>query len=49
MKETAKTKDEWVRCTKCGHKLFKTAEPNKRGVYIEIKCHSCKEIQKIEL
>lgn len=36
---------EWVRCGKCGRKLFKI-EKNSclDNLEIEIKCHSCKEI-----
>lgn len=33
---------EWVRCRKCGHKLFKGA-----GGWHEVKCHSCKEINDV--
>lgn len=38
--------DNWIRCGKCGHKLGRV---NGEGIcllapIIEIKCHSCKEI-----
>lgn len=33
---------EWIRCRKCGHKLFKGA-----GGWHEVKCHSCKEINDV--
>ena len=40
---------EWVTCPSCGHKLFKVdgyGIPSGWGCvcYIEVKCHSCKEI-----
>lgn len=34
--------DTWVRCPKCGHKLFKGATG-----WHEVKCHSCKTITEI--
>ena len=35
--------DGWVRCGECGHKLFKITGRTTRGE-IEIKCHSCKQL-----
>lgn len=53
MKETVTRNDEWQRCKKCGHKLFRKIKmrenPDKKMVLIEVKCHSCKEINLIEL
>lgn len=50
---------KWVRCPKCGHKLFRVMTPSTiiheyrmgvRGEHlIEIKCHSCKEISEISV
>lgn len=43
---------EWFRCRKCGHKLFRITDWGYGGggyVTLEIKCHSCKEVQKITL
>lgn len=41
--EKVRNNEVWVRCPKCGHKLFKAIEPRIiNGV--EIKCHSCKNI-----
>lgn len=42
-------KDEWVRCGRCKHKMFKIAKEYKQkgstpSVGIEIKCKSCKAI-----
>ena len=34
--------ENWVRCKKCGHKLFKADGAG--NVTIEVKGHSCKEI-----
>lgn len=42
----------WCRCGKCGRKLFHIADcghGNGGYVVIEIKCHSCKEINDISL
>ena len=39
--------DKWIRCKRCGHKLGRMLEDtgdNKNVFNIEIKCHSCKEI-----
>lgn len=51
MQETKKRinpDDGWVRCRKCGHKLFKVVQKGKEpDGKIEIKCHSCKEINPI--
>lgn len=42
--------DDWVRCPKCGHKLFrKIGNKSDSEIKIEIKCHSCKEITEIAL
>lgn len=43
-------KDKWIRCRKCGHKLGKAVGKwNKHNSFpaIEIKCHSCKELNYI--
>ena len=48
MQETRKAliKDGWVVCSKCGHKLGRVIEGQlPKG--LEIKCHSCKEINLI--
>lgn len=41
-------KDGWFRCAKCGHKLGRTAgawdDSRRFFPAIEIKCHSCKSI-----
>ena len=41
--------DEWVVCSKCGHKLFrltdKTYEKKDKEV-LEVKCHSCKALNR---
>ena len=42
-------KDEWVRCGACGHKLFKLTDEkykSKREEVLEIKCHSCKVLNR---
>ena len=47
------TKDKWVRCPNCGHKLFRIvkdididkAEKNR----LEVKCHSCKSIVEVDI
>ena len=46
-----KEKDNWQKCPKCGHKLFKKIDINddKNKKIIEIKCHSCKKITLISL
>lgn len=38
--------EEWVRCPKCGHKLFRILRPcgAESVPSIEIKCSSCKAI-----
>lgn len=39
----ATTKNEnWVRCSGCGHKLFKG-----KGGWHEVKCHSCKTVNEV--
>ena len=51
MQETKnRNADEWVRCKKCGHKLFKviSRETSDKRVVMEVKCHSCKEINIIK-
>lgn len=43
------SKDEWVRCGNCGHKLFKLTDrkyQRKPEKIIEIKCHSCKVLNR---
>lgn len=43
-------RDKWIRCGKCGHKLGKAVgEWSTRSSFpaIEIKCHSCKELNYI--
>lgn len=47
MTRMAKPRDEWVRCAGCGHKLFKAVKVG--NSCMEIKCHSCKTINKIYL
>jgi len=37
-----KIEDNWARCGKCGHKLFRIVEGEVGS--IEVKCHSCKEV-----
>lgn len=39
--------DKWIRCKECGHKLMKVIDTGQ--TVIEIKCHSCKAINKINL
>ena len=50
---TARRDKEWFRCEKCGHKLGRAVEEqsdSKRIVAIvEIKCHSCKTINRLEI
>lgn len=50
MKQIKIEKDGWCRCGKCGHKLFRLGDPDMKMVLrlaeLEIKCHSCKEINK---
>lgn len=43
-----KKEEYWVRCKRCGHKLFKIVDrlENVKGC-LEIKCHSCKELNLI--
>lgn len=48
VKATTRT-DEWVRCGNCGHKLFRLTDErykNKKGETLEIKCHSCKVLNR---
>jgi len=40
-------KNEWVVCGKCGHKLGRLVG-NKIPTGLEIKCHSCKELNLIK-
>ena len=49
MQETirAKVKDEWIVCGKCGHKLGRIVG-KKLPAGLEIKCHSCKELNLLE-
>ena len=55
MIKSIKIDKEWVRCNECGHKLFKITSQmppeiimqDLQGVGIEIKCHSCKMINKL--
>lgn len=39
--------DRWGKCGKCGHKLFRVMSGNPIGD-IEVKCHSCKELNTTE-
>ena len=43
-------KDGWVRCGVCGHKLFKLTDKRYRNPakpeFIEVKCHSCKVLNR---
>ena len=43
----------WCRCGKCGHKLFNVKNwgygTGNGFVTIEVKCHSCKQINEISL
>ena len=41
---------EWVRCGKCGRKMFKIRKNDKSicSTGIEIKCHSCKALNKFK-
>lgn len=46
----ARIEDGWVRCAKCGHKLGKMVGVWNDKFYmpaLEIKCHSCKEINHV--
>lgn len=43
-----RSNDEWVRCKKCGHKLFRIINPEYNAV-VEIKCHSCKELNVVRI
>lgn len=46
---TQPAKDEWVRCGNCGHKLFRLTDPkykDKKNETLEIKCHSCKMLNR---
>ena len=48
VKATTKS-DEWVRCGHCGHKLFKLTDErykDKKNEVLEIKCHSCKNLNR---
>lgn len=41
--------DEWVRCGNCNHKLFKVTDEKyktHKGEMVEIKCHSCKMLNR---
>ena len=41
--------DGWVRCSCCGHKLFRLTDKRyqtKKTDTLEIKCHSCKIINR---
>lgn len=42
-------KYDWVRCTECGHKLFKIYEQDDIKMDIEIKCSSCKAVLGLEM
>ena len=46
-------KESWCRCAKCKHRLFYVRDwgfGNGNGsLVLEIKCHSCKEINEIAL
>jgi len=47
---TARRDGEWARCQKCGHKLgrFVGVWPDRQAMpAIEIKCHSCGELNYI--
>lgn len=52
MKKIRVDKDGWCRCGGCGHKLFSIKDPGSeallRMVVVEIKCHSCKEINRFD-
>lgn len=39
------TRDNWIRCRKCNHKLMKMLSEGNgfTGQVLEMKCHSCKE------
>ena len=44
-RNTSMSKDKWVRCAACGHKLGFVRKPaRKNDCCVEIKCHSCKTI-----
>lgn len=39
--------DRWIRCSFCGHKLGKVlVNTNHNDCLVEIKCHSCKTINR---
>ena len=38
---------EWVTCPSCGHKLFKVDGGS--ACFIEVKCHSCKQIVAVNI
>ena len=44
-------KDNWARCARCGHKLARMVGNFPQGHHmmpaVEVKCHSCKEINYI--
>jgi phage FluMu protein Com len=40
----ANIEQKWCRCGCCNHKLFYIANQDAEVPLIEIKCHSCKEI-----
>ena len=43
----ARSDGEWIRCGKCGHKLGRAVgewSPRNSFPALEIKCHSCKEL-----
>lgn len=46
MTTVRRDKEGWIRCGKCGHKLFRITCGCEGGQspVIEIKCHSCKEL-----
>ena len=43
---------DWCLCGKCRHKLFRVADAGSmiilEDVHIEIKCHSCKELNDVD-
>ena len=42
---TQKSKDKWIRCANCGHKLGRVLKnTNRNDCQVEIKCHSCKTL-----
>lgn len=41
---------KWANCPKCGHKLFMFKELDRgQNIALEVKCHSCKSIIKVEV